>query len=349
MKPNVALWGLLALGLLVASGCHDNTPPPERAAVPAAGDPLATMRPEPMRPLPDQARDDLSRVPLPFDDVPLVNQRPPEERSFVEAYQRVGRPKIAVFVNRTLEGNILPVNPPRPLASVEYTRGSNAPVDIERKTSGQTDSRWSSSHSESSDRFSTTGPAEYRETLEVYLQPGEYDDAWAKSLDYQAMENILTDWLSASGQVTVMSPLLVRQRLTDQQVAELQSGRPQVMSQLAQQLDADVLVQVQAHPTRQTREGLTVRLVAEAINIRGGQSIGRAVVDVPPPLEKVQLNKYTRFVARKLMDGMIGAWMAPPPEPRSAAPDRSPNPASQPVVPVMPVVPVQPPATQPQE
>ena len=38
----------------------------------------------------------------------------------------------------------------------------------------------------------------------------------------------------------------------------------------------------------------------------------RAAVDVQPPLDKLQANKYTRFLARKLMDGMTTTWSAPP-------------------------------------
>jgi hypothetical protein len=113
--------------------------------------------------------------------------------------------------------------------------------------------------------------------------------------------------------VTVISPDLARQRLTDQQVRDLQSGRPQVLSEVAQQLSADVLIQVQAHPTRQTQEGLEIRLIAEAMNTRGGESIGRAVVDIPPPLTKPRINRYTRYIARKLMDDMTGSWLNTPP------------------------------------
>ena len=92
---------------------------------------------------------------------------------------------------------------------------------------------------------------------------------------------------------------------------DLQEGRPRAMGEVARQLDADVLVQLQARPTRQTPRGLEIRVVGEAINVgRGGQSIGRAVVEVPPPLDKPQLNKYTRFLARKLMDGMTASWRA---------------------------------------
>src|SRR5205807_1960747 len=101
---------------------------------------------------------------------------------------------------------------------------------------------------------------------------------------------------ASNGQVTVISPSMARQKLTAEQVKDLQSGRPRVLREIAEQLGTDVLVQVQAHPTQQTREGLKVRVIAEALNTRGGESIGRAVVDVPPPLGKLQINKYTRFL-----------------------------------------------------
>ena len=91
----------------------------------------------------------------------------------------------------------------------------------------------------------------------------------------------------------------------------MQSGRPTVGRELAQELDAHVLVQVQAHPTQQTQAGLQVRMIAEAIDLKhDGASLARAVVDVPAPLDKVQINKYTRFLSRKLMDGMIGSWQS---------------------------------------
>ena len=46
-------------------------------------------------------------------------------------------------------------------------------------------------------------------------------------------------------------------------------------------------------------------MVAEALNVGDGRSLGRAVVDVPAPLDKPKINRYTHFMARKLMDGMI--------------------------------------------
>ena len=113
--------------------------------------------------------------------------------------------------------------------------------------------------------------------------------------------------------MTIISPTMARQRLSDQQVRDIQEYRPQAMSEAIQQLGADIFVQVKAQSTRQTQQGLEVTVIAEAMNIRGGESIARAVVDVNPPLERPAINQTTRYLARKLMDGMLLTWSAPPP------------------------------------
>ena len=204
------------------------------------------------------------------------------------------------------------MNPESPYVSVERNRTTRGDVRIEsRDTRRRDDFYRGRDDRDREDRFEARGPSEVRDRVDVYLPPGEYDEVDARALDYEAMENILTDWLAADGRVEVVSPVMARQRLTDEQVKELQEGRPRMLGEIAKQLEADVLVQVQARPTRQTVHGLEVRVIAEAINVgRGGQSIARAVVEVPPPLDKPQLNKYTRFLARKLMDGMTSSWRA---------------------------------------
>ena len=148
--------------------------------------------------------------------------------------------------------------------------------------------------------------------------PVNYDEVAARSLDYAAMENVLTDWLSANGRVAVISPSVGRQLLNDQQTRQLQAGQNNAGRDVANQVDAHILVQVQAQPTQQTPNGQQVRVVAEAIDLNhGGASLARAFVDVPPPLDKPKINEYTRFLARKLMSGMTDAWQtfgAPPPQ-----------------------------------
>jgi hypothetical protein len=324
--------GAVVLALLVLSlGCRQSPPPP-RVPVPT-NDRRATLRErEEMRPLPEPAYDDPSVAP-PFDDVPLVSQRPPEQRAFVESYKGVGAPRITLFVNRTLEGKIVPVNPDDPLVSVERRQRSTGDVTVERSDTYRREYRRHDDVRDRTDRFESRGPGEYRESVDVYLRPGQYDEIQAKAIDYEAIENVMTDWIASNGQVTVISPTMARQRLSDEQVKEIEAGRPQALREVAQQLDADVLIQVQARPTRQTQQGLEARIVAEAINTRGGESIGRAVVDVPPPLDKLQINDYTRFLARKLMDDMAQTWRASPPEARDtrdasergAAPTTSPS------------------------
>jgi hypothetical protein len=320
-RRGATVWtiGLLAAAsAALLAGCRSNQPqPPPRVPVPAQGNTDTARRADPVKPLPAPPPQYSAIDMLPgYDDVPLVNQRPPEQRGFVEAYHRVGRPRITVFVNRTLDGQIVPVDP-------GGTRVGRDPGDVFARTERGTDNR-------SRD--------------DVYLEPGQYDEVEARAMDYETMETILTDWLAANGQVTIISPDMARQRLTDEQVRDLQSGQPQVLRDVAKQLGTDVLVQVQARPTRQTVDGLEVRLIAEAFNTDGGDSIGRAVVDVPPPLEKRTLNKYTRYIARKLMDDMTYAWAggaAFAPDDRGAA--EAPQGATQP-----PVAP-QPPDVAPRE
>jgi hypothetical protein len=257
--------GLAVIGFALTwgTGCADR--PVERVPVPAAGNrDLSRVEYDEPKPLPDQSQywastDELP--PPPFEDVPLVTQRTPEQGRFERAYREIGKPRIAVFVNRTLEGEIV------------------QPIGSRRRG---------------------------------------YDEARAKAVDYEAMENILTDFLACQGSVEIMSPTLARQKLTDEQVKDLESGRPRVLREIAQQLEADILIQVTAKPTRQTAQGLEVRLVGEAMNIKGGQQVGRAVVDIPPPLEKTTLNRYTRFVARKLMTDLTQAWMSMEPAEKQA-------------------------------
>lgn len=304
MRKTVLLMSMATLGGL-AVGCA--SPPPPRVAIPQDNREGAIRthdRPKPVI-VEDSHRAALTPV---YDDVPIVNQAPPEQPAFVNAYVAVGRPRMAIFVNRTIEGQIIPVAERRTLAGVEVVTQTNAGVDSKSTRTTIDDSGRRVVTRESSDGLTTTGPARITESAEIYLAPGQYDEVAARSLDYEAVENVLSDWLSADGKVTLISPSMTRTRLTDQEVAELQAGRPTVLREIAEKLDADVLIQVQARPTRQTYEGLEVRIIAEAFNTKGGETLGRAFVDVPPPLDKPQINKYTRFLARKLMMELTKSW-----------------------------------------
>ena len=279
-----AILAMATASLLLTTGCWSADPAPARVTSPAVGQESYRPESEPPKPLPPQlVVPDGDR---PFNDPPLLTDTPPEAKAFVDTYKRVGRPRIVVFVNRTLEGQIVPT--------------TNPDVDrIEQRTRTR------------------TGPGQVVETRRT-LKRDEYDELGARAIDYELMENLLADWMAADGQVTIISPTMSRRKLTDAEKQDLQAGRAQALSDLARQLDADILIQVQARPTRQTPEGLELRVVTEAMNVKGGESLARAAVDIYPPLDKVQFNKFTRFVSRKLMDGMTQTWSTP----RAAQGDR---------------------------
>jgi hypothetical protein len=331
----LSLIGAVALN---GAGCKPNEPPPAHAPVPpsdARSGRAAYTHENAGRPLPPAPTYTDSAVPPPYYDEPLVDQQMPEEPRFVEAYNRVGRPRVTVFMNRTLEGKLVPVNPSDPLVSIKQSRTSTGDVRVDQNSSTRagSGSDWRSRETQhSADTYDARGGnSSYNESTDIYLRPGQYDEATAKSLDYEAMENTLADWLTASGQVVMISPTLAHQRLSDQQEGAMQSGQKQALDDVARSLNADVLVQVQAHPTKQSREGMKIRVIAEAMNTRGGQSLGRAVVDMPLPMEKTDINRYTRFLARRLMSQMTNVWNAPPPadmrrdEPASAPGARIPE------------------------
>lgn len=227
------------IATLFIAGCGNNrVPPPSPARVPGQDEVRRSDDARYAKPLPDQSRNDVP--PPPFQDAPLVSQEAPETSQFVSAYNKVGNPRILVWV--------------------------------------------------------------------IHEAGTAYDEAAARSIDYSAMQTILTDWISSGGRVAVISSEAARQSLTPQQAGNLDAGQNVNGKELSDRIRADVLVLVRAQPTRQSGGGPAVRLVADASNLAGGESIGRAVVDVPPPLDKPQLNTYTRFLARKLMQDMTGSW-----------------------------------------
>ncbi len=276
----VFISGLMGGGLL--GGCAAPPPPPRVETAPVGAGPMRThVMPKPII-------DDAPPLPpavIPFDDPPIVTQAPPEQPLFVDAYRAVGAPRIAVYVNRTMEGNLIGTTEEQRLAGVRV----DAPG---RRFDG---------------------------SVEIYLPPGQYDEVAAKRIDYDAFELVMTDLLSSGGRVTLVSPGMARTRLTDQQIRQIETGQTAALRLIAETLDADVLVQVQARPTQQTSKGLGVRMLAEAINTRGGESLARAFVDVAPPLTKTQIQKHARYLSRVVMLKLTGAWenLPPPPAPAS--------------------------------
>ena len=63
-----------------------------------------------------------------------------------------------------------------------------------------------------------------------YLQPGQYDETRARQIDYEMMETLLADWMSADNKVTIISPTTVHRQLTEQEQRDLQAGKPQALT-----------------------------------------------------------------------------------------------------------------------
>ena len=318
--PHRQMAGVALAAFMVSpmlAGCRRDQPL-EPQPVPRADDTISPrVRHDTPRPLPpDAGADDLSYM----EDAPLLNVPPPEAGPFVEAYNAVGRPKIVVFVNRTLEGAVIPTTEERILDGRRRVVETTGAADVERtersgsysERDGYYGGQYGERSREQRESLTTSGPARIEERTETYLPPGEYDEIWAKRVDYEALENALADAMHVRGEVAVLSPRLVRQRLTADEVRALEEGRPAVLEGLAERLGADVLVHVQARPTAQTVNGLDLRIVAEALNTRGGESIGRANADFPGPMSAARLNDVSRYMARRLMDGMTGSWTAAP-------------------------------------
>ena len=314
-RPLAALLVIVAAGLI---GCRSSRPL-DPTPVPRAGEGVGPrQQSDPTKPLPPSA----ARQPgYPNGDAPLDVAPPPEAGPFVNAYQAVGRPKIVVFVNRTLEGAVVPTTQERVLSGRRRVIESNGPVDATRTQSRESyddngniyGARSRSTYGNAEERFSTSGPARFEDRTETYLAPGQYDEIAANRVDYAGLENALADALGVRGEVTILSPSVVRGRLSADEVQALQQGRPAVLGDLRERLGADVLVQVQAHPTAQTDRGLVLAIVAEAMNTQGGESIGRANATFDGPMSAARLKAVSRHLSRYLMDDMTGAWLSPVP------------------------------------
>src|SRR5688572_10319721 len=153
-----------ACGVLSAAamnaGCQQQPPPsPPQVRTPQYS--AGPRREE--KPLPDPTREELP--PPPYADVPLISQRPPEQREFLRAYEAVGRPRIAVFVNRTLQGEAQALPNPRP-------------GDGGRRYGRRLDF----------DSWDRSGDLRGDD----YLTVAEYDDGWASRIDYATIETVLT-------------------------------------------------------------------------------------------------------------------------------------------------------------
>jgi|GEM_PF-6248348 len=110
---------------------------------------------------------------------------------------------------------------------------------------------------------------------------------------------VFSDWLRSDGAVSITT-------------ARGDRAKPDVVIELAVADDKD-------RPA--------VNLSARAINVADNVLLGQAMVDMPKPADRAAINRYTRFLARKLMNDMTRTWNNAP---------------VQPMMPIEPVAPAKP-------
>jgi hypothetical protein len=341
----------VVLAIALAGGCATEAPP--QSAVPSRPGDNYVPTQAPPKPLPESATNP-PEGPGPYNDVSILQQRLPQEQEFLDAYSKVNQPRIVVYVNRGLGGQVIPPNPGGPVDIEEHTQSSTGAVTANNSQYDEHEDAYGRAVQQGRANFQSNGPAEYTETITHYAPPSDSDEADARSLDYDAVEKILGDWMSCGGRVHLISSGYLATQLSPEDMEAMSQGKPPALNSLSQKVGADVLIQVQAHPTHQAGP-LQIRLVAEAMNIRGGDLLATAVVDVPLPLDKPEINTYTRFIAAKLMDGMAAAWDAyatnpPPNQPPPPPPPPPPSTSARPPLPPVPPAPNSaPPASQPTE
>jgi hypothetical protein len=158
-----------AVAIAALTGCRDNSPPPPRSSIPPIGT-YTEMRPVSQKPLPPIEGKHLCPA---LRRCAADYSGSAEQPAFVEAYRGVGSPRVALFVNRTLDGRIVDTVAPAPIRGVEVTREATTGVKME-STRERLDP-WGRPLSQTTDRFETQGPGRVTDRTEVYLAPGEYD------------------------------------------------------------------------------------------------------------------------------------------------------------------------------
>ena len=253
----------LAIGLLsvMLIGCR--TPPPPRVPVPSEsdGNPYTTYQHDERKPLPPSAtqaqrdgRTQSQQQQITDPVVAIPPGPPPVSQRYVDAYDRVGRPRMMVLVDRP--------------------------------------------------------------------------DALPRSLvagDYDVLERVIRDTLSAHGQVLVVAPLTVREQIDQQQVDDINAGRADALADAGAKLRADVLVQVRAPPSG---TGGDTQLTATARNTRDNQQLATAAAALGPSPQRRQIDFAGRLLGERLVDELAAAWERLAEQ--RPAPDAATAPATQP-------------------
>jgi hypothetical protein len=138
--------------------------------------------------------------------------------------------------------------------------------------------------------------------------------------DYDTLERVVRETLAAGGQVAVVPPGAVRERVSEPELRDVAAGRPTAMANAGNALHADVVVLVRMAPISNERE--ETQLTATARNMRDAQQIATAAATVGAPPQRRQIDFTGRLLAERLVDELAAAWgdLARQPPPVPAAP-----------------------------
>lgn len=247
------------------------------------------------------------------------------EIAYVNAYTQRRMPRMMVFVNRTIDGNILPKDGLEELIRIEERQSATGGVKVASDKSetgtansaaanagyGGAGSSASSTVTQKNDKssFESGGPAEYTKTSSIKVAPNKLDEIGATRDDYDMIELSMVDYMDANGKVYVKDSEAARAKLDREKILRIENSDPAAIRLLNTELQTDILIQIKATPTKQSQWGdKAVRLNAKATSVTDGRYLGAAFVDMPLPMTKTNINVFTRYLAGKMMEQMTTKW-----------------------------------------
>src|SRR5439155_27111701 len=138
--------------------------------------------------------------------------------------------------------------------------------------------------------------------LVVVVRPEQPERALVPG-DYDLLQRVVRDVIAGGGQVAVVPPQTVRERLSPSQARELQSGTAKSLADIGAALRADVLVEVKISPA-----GEQTQLIATARNTRDGQPIATAAAIIPSLSPRRQIDFAGRLLGERTVDALAEAW-----------------------------------------
>jgi hypothetical protein len=281
----IAIGLSLAAAALSTAGCHN--PPPPRVTIPSTsgGNPYSTYERDEVKPLPPSARStsetpqpapDPSRPPVGLTEV--VPQQPTVSQAYLDAYDRVGRPRLLVIADH-------PDQPAHGLVAE----------------------------------------------------------------DYDLIQRLVRECVAGGGQVAVVPPNIVHDRLSTRQLDDLQAGRTTALANIGTTLRADVLIEVKT-----AAAGDQTQFTANARNTRDGAQIATASATIPSAAPRRQVDFAGRLLGERMVDALADTWdrfardlSKSPSSASSSAARTAPAAPTAPTPPAAPTPPTPPPAPTP--